>query len=110
MLLQKNSKPKRSEMTVTERKVGFKIKMKDAMRNKNIIRVRRGAGQARYCACDNAGNPIKGFDKLLDIRRYWKKEIKQGYIELVRELDKKPEMGAINDIIKSIETILKSSR
>lgn len=75
---------------------------------KTIIRVRRGIGNTKYCACDNAGNPIRGFNKLSDIRKHWQKEIKWGYVELVRELDKTPDMEALDSIIKSLDTILKS--
>lgn len=74
---------------------------------KTIIRVRKGI-KTRYCACDNAGNPIRGFNKLSDIRKHWKKEIKWGYVELVRELDKTPDMEAVNETKRMLETILKS--
>lgn len=77
-------------------------------RTKTIIRVRRGIGNARYCACDNAGNPIRGFNKLSDIRKHWQKEIKWGYVELVRELDKTPDMETVNETKQMLETILKS--
>lgn len=76
--------------------------------NKTIIRVRRGTGKTRYCACDNAGNPIQGFDKLSDIRKHWQKEIEWGYAELVRELDKAPDMEAVNETKRMIEAILRS--
>lgn len=74
---------------------------------KTIIRVRRGT-KTRYCACDNAGNPIQGFNKLSDIRKHWKKEIKWGYVELVLELDKTPDMQAVNETKRMLEAILKS--
>lgn len=76
---------------------------------KNIIKVRRGLpGRARYCACDNLGNPIRGFNKLSDIRKHWKKEIQWGSVELVRELDKTPDRSTVNDAIKCLNTILES--
>lgn len=74
---------------------------------KTIIRVRRGT-KTRYCACDNAGNPIRGFNKLSDIRKYWQKEIKWGYVELVRELDKTPDTQAANETKRMPETILRA--
>lgn len=76
-------------------------------RGKTIIGVRRGI-KTRYCACDNSGNPIRGFNKLSDIRRHWQKEIKLGYVELIRELDKTPDMQAVNETKRMLETILKS--
>lgn len=78
------------------------------MKDVSIIRIRRGIGKAKYCACDNLGNPIWGFDKLSDIRKYWKKEIQWGYVKLVRELDKTPDMENINSTIEYLEKILKS--
>ena len=78
------------------------------MKNKKtIIRVRRGI-KTRYCACDNNGNPIRGFNKLSDIRKYWQKEIKWGYVELIRELDKTPDMQTVNETKRMLEAILKS--
>lgn len=75
-------------------------------KEKTIIRVRRGINGARYCACDKNGNPIRGFNKLSDIHKHWQKEIKWGYVELVRELDKKPDMEAVNETKRMLETIL----
>lgn len=75
---------------------------------KTIIKVRRGIGKARYCACDNARNPIQGFNKLSDIRKNWQKEIKWGYVELVRELDKTPDMEMANETKRMLETILRA--
>lgn len=77
-------------------------------REKTIIRVRRGTNGAKYCACDKNGNPIRGFNKLSDIRKHWQKEIKWGYVELVWELGKTPDMDAINSIIKCLDTILRA--
>lgn len=75
-------------------------------KEKTIIRIRRGLNGIRYCACDKNGNPIRGFNKLSDVRKYWQKEIKLGWVELVRELDKTPDMRAVNETIKCLETIL----
>jgi len=78
----------------------------DNMNNeKTIIRVRRGINGIKYCACDKNGNPIMGFNKLSDIRKRWKKEIQWGYVELVRELGRTPDMEAVNSIIKCLERI-----
>lgn len=78
-------------------------------KQKTIIRVRRGlSGGAKYCACDKNGNPIMGFDKLSDARKHWQKEIRWGYVELVRELDKAPDMETANETIKCLEIILRS--
>lgn len=78
-------------------------------RDVTIIRVRRGIpGKAKYCACDNRGTPIRGFNKLSDVREHWKKEIKWGYVKLVRELDKEPDFTEINETKKMLEEILKS--
>lgn len=77
-------------------------------REKTIIRVRRGLSGARYCACDKNGSPIGSFNKLSDIRKHWQKEIKWGYVELVRELDKTPDMEAVKSTIKCLETILRA--
>lgn len=76
--------------------------------DKTIIRIRRGLRGVKYCACDKNGNPITGFNKLSDIRKQWQKEIKLGYIELVRELDKTPDMDSINETIEYIKKILKA--
>lgn len=78
-------------------------------KEKTIIRVRRSrVKDVKYCACDNVGNPLRGFNKLSDVRKYWEKEIKWGQVELVRELDKAPDMEATNETIKCLKEILKS--
>lgn len=78
------------------------------MREKTIIRIRRGMGEARYCACDTAGNPIMAFNRLSDIRKHWKREIQWGHVVLVRELDQVPDLGTISSTIAALETILKA--
>ncbi len=77
-------------------------------REKTIICVRRGINGTKYCACDKNGNPIRGFDKLSDVRKHWQKEIHWGYVELVRELNKFPDTKTINSTIKCLEKILTS--
>lgn len=77
-------------------------------REKTIIRIRKGINGAKYCACDKNGNPIRGFNKLSDIRKHWQKEIKWGYVELARELDKTPDMDVVSETKRMLETILKS--
>lgn len=96
----------RSSMMGSAR-LSIRVKRGFNMENKKtIIRVRRGIGDARYCACDDKGNPIRGFNKLSDVRQHWIKEIKWGYVELIRELDKTPDMTTVNDISKMLKTIL----
>ena len=74
-----------------------------------IIRIRRGRpGVARYCACSDDGTPIRGFDKLSHIRKYWEKEIKWGRVQLVRELDQEPNMEPIKKSIEVIEGLLRA--
>lgn len=75
---------------------------------KIIIRVRRGTGELRYCACDNAGNPIMGFKKLSDIRNHWRNEIRWGYVEIVRELDKTADMKPIYSVLEFVDVIMKA--
>lgn len=83
------------------------MRRKDKNMNEiTIIRIRRGYGNTRYCACDDSGNPIQGFYKLSDIRKRWQNEIKWGYVKLVRELDKTPNMEIVNRTIKLLERIL----
>ena len=48
------------------------------------IRIRRGDGRVRYIACENDGTPIKGFERLSDIRKHWQRDIQLGYVEIVR--------------------------
>lgn len=73
-----------------------------------IIRIRRGDGKINYFACDNNGTPIKGFHKLADIRKHWKEQIKLGHVELVRELDCKPELERTRHTIKCLQAILEA--
>ncbi|MCD8143416.1 MAG: hypothetical protein LUD83_09130 [Clostridiales bacterium] len=57
-----------------------------------IIKIRKGVNGFRYSACDSNGYWICNANKLSDIRRHWKNEIKAGAITLVRELDQQPDM------------------
>lgn len=57
---------------------------------KTIIRVRKGLNGFKYSACDKQGNFLGNFKKLADVRKYWKKEIEWGQVELVRELNQMP--------------------
>lgn len=78
-----------------------------ANRDVTIIRVRRGIpGKAKYCACDNKGNPLRGFNKLSDVRMYWQKEIRWGHVQLVRELDKQPDFTVVRETKDILENIL----
>lgn len=75
---------------------------------KTIIRIRRGLNGIKYCACGKNGNLIRGFNKLSEARKHWQKEIKWGYVELIRELDKTPDMEAVDNTIKCLEMILRA--
>lgn len=76
------------------------------MKDVKIIRVRRGFGEMRYYACDNTGNPLRGFHKLSDIRTHWKTEIRQGRVRVIRELDKTPDLEIVNETKKNIHALL----
>ena len=73
-----------------------------------IIRVRKGLNGFKYSACDSNGYFIGNFEKLADVRKHWKNEIKWGQVELVRELDKMPDMTKIEETKKNIEKILRA--
>ena len=51
---------------------------------KTIIKVRKGCSGFKYSACDQLGNFLGNFEKLADVRKHWKNEIKWGHVELVR--------------------------
>ncbi len=72
------------------------------------IRIRRGDGNVRYVACENDGTPIRGFQRLSDIRKHWEQQIKLGYVKLVRELDHKPNLERTKYTIKCLNAILKA--
>lgn len=76
--------------------------------SKTIIKVRRGINGFKYSACDDRGYFIGNFAKLSDVSRHWAREIRWGKIELVRELDKLPDMSRIEAAQKAIESILRS--
>lgn len=63
--------------------------------DKTIIRVRKGLNGFKYSACDSRGNFLGNFEKLADVRKYWRKEIEWGQVELVRELDQMPNAAKI---------------
>lgn len=73
-----------------------------------IIRVRKGLNGFKYSACDSDGYFIGNFEKLADIRKHWEKSIKSGKIELIRELNKMPDMTQIEETKKNIENILRA--
>ena len=75
---------------------------------KTIIRVRKGLNYFKYSACDNQGNFLANFEKLADIRKHWKNEIKWGQVELVRELDQMPYMTKIEEAQKNIQRLLQA--
>lgn len=74
---------------------------------KTIIRVRKGVNGFKYSACDKDGYFIGNLKKLADARKYWKKEIKWGYVEIVRELDKTPDMTKWEGETRTIKALLK---
>lgn len=80
-----------------------------AEREVTIIRVRRGIPEkSKYCACDNQGNPIRGFNKLSDIRQHWQKQIRWGQVQLVRELDKTPDFTTVEETKDMMDKILRT--
>lgn len=76
--------------------------------NITIIRVRRGINCFRYSACDANGYFIGNFEKLSDVRKHWNIEIRRGQVQLIRELDRMPDMSKIEATQKNIDTILKA--
>lgn len=77
-------------------------------RKQTIIKVRRGLNGFKYSACDERGYFIGNFEKLADVRRHWKNEIKWGQVALVRELDQMPDMTQMEETKKTIEKILQA--
>lgn len=73
-----------------------------------IIRVRRGINGFKYSACNNNGYFIGNFEKLSEVRKHWKVEIRWGQVKLIRELDKQPDMSKLEESIKAVDAILKS--
>lgn len=73
-----------------------------------IIKVRKGLNGFKYSACDNNGNFLGNFEKLADVRKHWKVEIRRGQVVLVRELDQMPDLTAIEETQRIIKKILKS--
>lgn len=55
---------------------------------KKII-VRRGLNGFRYAAYTEKGAFIANFEKLVDVRRHWRKEIELERVEIVRQLKEK---------------------
>lgn len=77
-------------------------------KEKTVIKVRRGLNGFKYSACDEHGYFLGNFEKLADVRRYWKIEIKRGQVVLIRELDQVPDISQIEATKKHIENILKA--
>ena len=73
-----------------------------------IIRVRRGINGFKYSACDANGYFIGNFRKLSDVRKHWSVEIRSGQVQLIRELDKMPDMSQIEATQRNIETLLRA--
>lgn len=76
--------------------------------NITIIRVRRGMNGFKYSACDVNGYFLGNFRKLSDVRKHWNIEIRRGQVQLIRELDKMPDMSKIEAAKANIEKLLKS--
>ena len=73
------------------------------------IRVRRGINGARYAACSNDGGFIRSFDCLAEVREHWKLEIKLGMVQLIRELDKQPDLSKMEESKTVLETFLRAT-
>ena len=74
---------------------------------KTIIKIRKGVNGFKYSACDKNGYFIGNFRKLADVRKYWRKGVKRGCVELMHELDKEPDLTKweeenrlLNEVIK----------
>lgn len=74
-------------------------------RTPTIIKVRRGINGFKYSACDEHGYFIGNFEKLADVRKHWRLEIKWGQVILVRELNQMPDMSKIATTKAVIEGI-----
>lgn len=72
------------------------------------IRIRKGTNGFRYSVCDDKGRWFGNFEKLSDIRKHWKEEIKRGQVQLIRELDQLPDTSLHEGAKKALEGILKS--
>ena len=72
------------------------------------IKVRRGINGFKYSACDANGYFIGNFEKLTDVRKHWSVEIRRGQVQLIRELDKMPDMSKIEAAKANIEKLLKA--
>lgn len=70
------------------------------------IRIRKGTNGFRYSVCDDKGRWFGNFEKLSDIRKHWKEAIKQGQVQLIRELDQLPDMSQNERTKKRIKSIL----
>lgn len=73
------------------------------------IRVRRGINGARYAACGNDGSFIRNFNRLADVREHWKMEIQWGRVQLIRELEKLPDLSRMDEGKTALETFLRAA-
>lgn len=78
------------------------------IKEKTIIKVRRGINGFKYSACDAQGNFLGNFEKLADVRKHWHKEIKWRQVVLIRELDQIPDTSQIEATRETVEKILKA--
>lgn len=105
--------PNKNRLHTTDGGIVQKIKFHwegETMKNNNItiIRIRKGLNGFKYSACDSKGNFLSNFEKLADVRKHWKNEIKWGQVQLVRELDQMPDMTRIEETRKNIQRLLRA--
>ena len=81
---------------------------RNLLKEKTIIKVRRGINGFKYSACDEHGYFIGNFAKLADVRKHWLQQIKWGKVVILRELDQMPDMSQIEATKTNIENILKA--
>ena len=73
----------------------------------SVIRIRRGVCGHRYSACDDSGRFLGNFDRLSEARQHWRWEIRHGFVRLVRELDKEPDISALDAAQKAVQAVLR---
>ena len=73
------------------------------------IRIRRGINGARYAACGNDGSFIRNFNRLADVREHWKIEIQWGRVQLIRELEKLPDLSRMDESKAILEAFTRAT-
>jgi len=76
----------------------------------NTLRIRKApeGSDCKYIACDQDGLPIQGYNKISDITARYKNELKNGSIEIIRELDLEPDFQKVGLNKKVIEHMARS--